>query len=120
MTRKTFFFVILVVAALAVALAGCQTASTASPTPTKAPPAATQAPAGGAASGQAVFQKNCEPCHPGGEAGVGPSLKASTKSVDEIKTQVRQGKGQMPAFDRQTISDAELEALATYVKSLQR
>ncbi len=119
MTQKSVLTVLLAVV-LAVLLASCTQGAAPTPTATKAPaasPAATT-PAG-AASGQAIFQQNCNTCHPGGDAGVGPSLKQSKFTVDQIKTQVRNGKGQMPPFPPETISDAQLDVLANYVKSLQ-
>ena len=124
MVRKTLVILVIVLVALGVILAGCQQGA-ATPAATKAPAAttapATKAPAGGAAaSGQAVFQQNCNGCHPNGEQGVGPSLKTSKLSVDQIKTQVRNGKGQMPPFPASTISDQQLDALTQYVKGLQQ
>ncbi|MCL5110382.1 MAG: cytochrome c [Chloroflexi bacterium] len=125
MVRRNLAFVALVFAVLALLLAGCsQSAPAASPTAAK--PAATAAPAGGAAAaanldeGKAIFDKNCTGCHPGGDKGVGPSLKTTSKDVQGIKTQVRSGKGQMPAFDKNTISDQQLESLAAYVDSLKK
>lgn len=119
MARKTLVVLVILLVALGVILAGCQQGA-ATPAATKAP-AATAAPAGGAAaSGQSVFQQNCNGCHPNGEQGVGPSLKSSKLSADQIKTQVRNGKGQMPPFPASTISDQQLEALAQYTKGLQQ
>jgi mono/diheme cytochrome c family protein len=70
--------------------------------------------------GKAAFNKNCSGCHPGGDKGVGPSLKTTSKDLQGIKTQVRNGKGQMPAFDTKAISDQQLESLAAYVASLKK
>lgn len=119
MVRKSLLVLIVVLVALGVVLAGCQQGA-ASPTPAPtAKPAGTTPPAAGA-DGKAIFDKNCNGCHPNGQQGAGPSLVASRKSVDEIKTQVRQGKGAMPAFPATTISDADLNTLANYVKGLQK
>jgi mono/diheme cytochrome c family protein len=109
--------------AIGVVLAGC-TQGAASPTAAATTkPAATTAPAGTAApaaAGKAIFDRNCNGCHPNGGQGAGPALTASRVTEDQIKTQVRNGKGAMPAFPASQISDADLSILATYVKSLQR
>lgn len=95
------------------------TASVASPT-TAAKPAlpTTAAPAAGgnAAAGQAVFTANCNACHPNGQKGVGPDIRGA--SVNEVKRQVRNGGGSMPAFTASQISDTQLSDLAAYVSSL--
>ncbi|MHB1417892.1 MAG: c-type cytochrome [Chloroflexota bacterium] len=93
-------------------------APTQAPAQPTAAPTATGASSSTLAEGQAVFEKNCNPCHPGGNAGAGPSLKRAQLTVARIKNQVRNGGGGMPAFGTQKISDQELDALAQYVMSL--
>ncbi|MDA8216134.1 MAG: c-type cytochrome [Dehalococcoidales bacterium] len=122
--QHTAFLAVLSVM-IGLSLAACQPGAAA---PTQAPTQATAQPtaaptAKGASSstlaeGQAVFEKNCNPCHPGGNAGAGPSLKRAQLTVDRIKNQVRNGGGGMPAFGTQKISDQQLDALAQYVMSL--
>jgi mono/diheme cytochrome c family protein len=123
LARKSLLVLVVVLVAVGVVLAGC-TQTAASPTPAAtAKPAATTAPAGSPAAGgngQAIFQRNCNGCHPNGGQGAGPALTASRVTEDQIKTQVRNGKGAMPAFPASQISDADLNVLATYVKGLQR
>jgi mono/diheme cytochrome c family protein len=46
-----------------------------------------------------------------------PNLRLSTLSLEDIKALIRHGKGMMPPY--KDLSDAELEALAQFVKSLQ-
>ncbi len=80
-------------------------------------------PSGGAAvplSGEAVFAKYCNTCHPGGGRGAGPSLiQLSPRLSDEqIKNYVRNGKNRMPAFGPDRISDTELDSLVGYIRSL--
>jgi len=48
--------------------------------------------------GRVVFYANCDQCHPGGEAGLGPSLNNKPLPGFAIKTQVRHGLGAMPSF----------------------
>ena len=95
------------------------TAAAASPTrPAVSPTVA--AAAGDVAAGKTVFDANCNACHPGGEKGVGPSLKETKLTDDQIKTQVRQGKGAMPAFAADKISDKQLTDLIAYIKSIKK
>ena len=84
---------------------------------------------GGKPDGKAVFTKWCAPCHgdgpgkPGTAAlqalykGAKPALlEQRTDLVPEItKTFVRNGVSVMPFFRKTEISDAELDALATYL-----
>ena len=72
--------------------------------------------AGNASAGQAVFQQNCNSCHPGGDRGSGPAIKG--RPADGVKNQVRKGGGGMPAFSASQISDQQLNDLAAYVASL--
>ena len=114
----------LIAAACAPAAAPTPTRAPAVATPTPAPAAATAtrppAPAGDTAAGKAAFDRNCNVCHPAGQQGVGPSLVGvgSKMTDDQIRTQVRQGKGAMPAFAAAQISDADLSNLIAYLKTL--
>lgn len=72
----------------------------------------------GVARGQIVYARHCHECHPGGAGGLGPSLNDKPLPVFGIKTQVRAGAGEMPAFDKGRISDEDLEALVRYLKGL--
>lgn len=87
-------------------------------TPAPKPEPTTPPPVGDAAAGEAVFMANCTFCHPGGEAGVGPSLIASAMTTDEMLTQVRQGSDNMPACASGKISEEDLENLIAYIVSL--
>jgi len=73
--------------------------------------------------GQVMFGHSCDSCHPGGNAAQGPSLRtAQIKSQytadDQIIAYVRKGGFDMPAFGTDRISDADLAAIAGYVRSL--
>jgi mono/diheme cytochrome c family protein len=75
--------------------------------------------------GRDVFEKNnCIRCHENGNGGYGKRMvdNVNLKSLDYIKTRVRLGKvmgaAQMPAFDKTTISDKELDSLASFVRAL--
>src|SRR4051812_31547073 len=68
--------------------------------------------------GHRVFSQHCNQCHPGGAAGLAPAINDKPLPVNLIKTQVRQGLGDMPAFSQREISDEELEGVARYLKGL--
>ncbi len=92
----------------------------AAPAPSAAPTSDPTAPAVAAdvTAGKAVFDQNCNTCHPGGDRGVGPALKGRNLSADRITRQVRNGGGSMPAFSASQISDPQLNDLVAYVQSL--
>ena len=68
--------------------------------------------------GHRVFSQQCNQCHPGGAAGLAPSINNKPLPVNLMKTQVRQGLGLMPAFSKDEISEDELEAVIRYLKAL--
>ena len=68
--------------------------------------------------GHAVFLQNCQKCHPGGGRGVGPALAGKSLPAFIVKAQVRAGRKAMPPFQKEQISDAELDDLVRYVRSL--
>jgi mono/diheme cytochrome c family protein len=70
--------------------------------------------------GQVVYMRHCQPCHPGGESGLGPALNDKPLPGPLVKLQTRRGLGSMPGFDEKKISDEELDALAAYVGALRR
>lgn len=70
------------------------------------------------AAGQKVFMRHCHQCHPGGEAGLGPSLNEKPLPGFLMKLQVRKGLGAMPSFSEEHINDEELDALIAYLKAL--
>lgn len=71
-----------------------------------------------AAEGQKVFMGNCNRCHPGGMAGLGPAIINKPLPSFMIKFQVRNGLGTMPSFHKDHISNDELDNLVTYIKAL--
>jgi mono/diheme cytochrome c family protein len=75
--------------------------------------------------GRDIFEKNnCIRCHDNGNGGYGKRMvnNVNLKSLDYIKTRIRLGRvmgaAQMPAFDKTTISDKELEDVAGFVRAL--
>ena len=68
--------------------------------------------------GHRVFSQQCNQCHPGGAAGLAPSINDKPLPVNLMKTQVRQGLGMMPAFSKEEISEEELDGVIRYLKAL--
>jgi mono/diheme cytochrome c family protein len=62
----------------------------------------------------------CHQCHPGGEAGLGPSLNDKPLPGFMMKFQIRHGIGAMPAFSKDNVGDEDLDAVVAYVKALRR
>ena len=85
----------------------------------------TSTPAGGsgdtASAGKAVFTSNCSGCHTLADAGsdgkTGPNLDDLGPSKALVVRQVTNGGGGMPAFG-DTLSDDEIQSVATYVSSV--
>lgn len=69
-------------------------------------------------NGQQVFMRECHQCHPGGEAGLGPSINDKPLPGFLIAVQVRRGIGAMPAFSPNEISPQELDNLVLFLKAL--
>lgn len=72
-------------------------------------------------TGEQIFIRSCNTCHPGGEAGMGPSLENLGKHFAEdakLKAFLRKGKGNMPAQTKDTLNDKELDDLVLYLRNL--
>lgn len=74
-------------------------------------------------TGHKVFVAQCQLCHLNGgksSGGAGPNLAFSRKATDpeKVRTNIRNGVDAMPAFDTTKISDAELEGIVLYLKSI--
>jgi len=92
-----------------VLLAACGSARRGQPLAEEHPPNAKLA------LGQQVFDRTCSQCHPGGTAGVGPSLNNKPLPQWAMRFQVRHGVGAMPRFSKQDISDEQLVAVTNYL-----
>jgi len=64
-----------------------------------------------------VFEAKCGGCHAelGKKAGVGPAIVGSTLSTDEIRTQIKNGKGAMPGG---LVSGTDLADVVAFVESI--
>ena len=70
--------------------------------------------------GAQVFATSCNGCHPGGADGIGPAINNKPLPTWLMRFQVRNGLGVMPAFGREEIDEAQMEALLTYLVWLRR
>ena len=72
------------------------------------------------AHGQQVYMARCDKCHPGGDAGLGPSLNNKPLPGFMVSFQTRHGMGAMPAFTEEEVPKPDLEAVEAYLKALRR
>jgi len=74
-------------------------------------------------TGEQVFIRSCNTCHPGGKIGIGPSLETlDTAFPDDAKLKafIRQGRGNMPGQSKAAINDKELDNLVIYLRTLNK
>jgi cytochrome c2 len=72
-------------------------------------------------TGEQVFIRSCNTCHPSGRKGFGPSLENLDGDFpDDAKLAafIRKGKGMMPGQSKSVISDSELDNLIIYLRQL--
>lgn len=72
-------------------------------------------------TGEQLFYRSCNTCHPSGKKGVGPRLDKIAEHFPEDKplaSLLRQGKGRMPAQTKDDVNDEELSNLIRYVRKL--
>lgn len=69
--------------------------------------------------GARLFRLNCAHCHGADATGdEGPDLHGLTKSDARIREMIKHGiKGEMPRFE-QKLSDADIQALIAFIRSL--
>ena len=70
--------------------------------------------------GQHTYMAQCHQCHPGGGAGLGPTITGTRLPDALVRFQVRNGLGVMPSFGKQQISDEELDGIIRYINALRR
>jgi mono/diheme cytochrome c family protein len=69
------------------------------------------------ANGQQVFMMQCQKCHPGGEAGLGPSVNGNIAPQFIKRFQMRHGIGVMPSFKPDEISRKNLRDVSKYLRA---
>ncbi|HMW92892.1 MAG TPA: cytochrome c [Candidatus Obscuribacter sp.] len=73
-------------------------------------------------TGEQIFIRSCNTCHPSAKAGMGPSLEAMNAKFPEdqaLKQFIRKGKGMMPGQSVERINNDELDNLITYLRALE-
>src|SRR5262249_27696673 len=79
--------------------------------------------AGTASEGQRVFLVQCNACHPGASAGIGPEVRGqqlAERYLDDgsLATVIRQGIGDMRPFPPDQLNDQELADVVAYLRAL--
>jgi len=72
-------------------------------------------------TGEQIFIRSCNTCHPGGNKGLGPSILNINEKYPEdemLKALIRKGKGIMPGQPANVIDDIELNRLVAYLRNL--
>jgi mono/diheme cytochrome c family protein len=114
-------------AALLVGLAGCQgRGSLEGPLPSSPTPPAVSTPQPSIGEDPAVargrqlyFNQGCNVCHGDqGEGGLGPPLAGTCLSYDEVRRQLREPRGFMPAYIEEALSDNQVRDLYAFEQSL--
>jgi mono/diheme cytochrome c family protein len=71
-----------------------------------------------AQTGEAAFQSLCSGCHGEGDGTpVVPLPRPFEYDANQVRAMVRDGRGEMPAFSAGQIGDAEIEAVAEFLRS---
>ena len=73
-------------------------------------------------TGEEVFIRSCNTCHPRGRKGMGPALDQIGKDFPSdaaLKNFIRAGKGMMPPQTRDAVNDKELDNLVAYLRNMQ-
>jgi len=71
-------------------------------------------------NGEKMFNANCQKCHPGGEAGLGPALNSNPAPRFIKAFQVRTGLGAMPKFTKDEIPKEDLKDITLYLHELRK
>jgi mono/diheme cytochrome c family protein len=79
--------------------------------------------AGNASVGQRLFLVQCNACHPGASAGIGPAVRGQQLAEHYVEdgslaTAIRQGTGDMRPFPPDQLSDQELADVVAYLRGL--
>jgi len=72
-------------------------------------------------TGEQIFIRTCNTCHPGGQAGMGPTLENMAKDFPNdagLKAYIRHGKGIMPGQPKDVLNEQEMDNLIGYLRGL--
>ena len=85
----------------------------------RVPPAGTDVNQGDAARGQDLFRRACSVCHAPGGSDSGPDLSRSKMTAREIADTTRAGKGRMPFFQGDILSNEQVADISVHAQRLQ-
>ena len=72
-------------------------------------------------NGKILFMHNCNQCHPGGDAAVGPAINNKWIPHPVMKLQIRKGVlGSMPAFSDSQLTDQDVDDILVYLDELRK
>ena len=72
-------------------------------------------------TGEQLFIRSCNTCHPGGKKGMGPRLEQMDVhfATDQaLRAFLRKGKGMMPPQSPEDINEKEMDSLIAYLRRL--
>lgn len=72
-------------------------------------------------TGEQIFMRSCNTCHPSGREGMGPALDKTTEHYPQDEALIallRKGKGTMPGNPKNTLDDQEMHNLIVYLRGL--
>ncbi|HCG99984.1 MAG TPA: hypothetical protein DE036_09515 [Actinobacteria bacterium] len=118
---------LLLIALAAFTLAGCSGGSSAE----KKEGAVTESAGEAEAEGEAVelepeevkdpaqlFVNSCGACHGhDGNGVIGPAIRGTARSVEEVEKVINEGKGSMPKFKGGELTEEQMKLIANYVKT---
>ena len=63
-----------------------------------------------------MYKRACNFCHPNGNEGIGESLRKSTKENKVVARIIRAGKGHMPFFSMDKLSDQDVCDIVAFLR----
>lgn len=72
-------------------------------------------------TGEQIFYRSCNTCHPSGKKGMGPRLDQVNEHYPEdvqLAALIRKGKGMMPPQAKDDLNEDELKNIMAYVRTL--
>lgn len=72
-------------------------------------------------TGEQIFYRSCNTCHPSGKKGMGPRLDQVNEHYPEdaqLAAFLRKGKGIMPPQSKDDLNEDELKNIVAYVRTL--
>lgn len=72
-------------------------------------------------TGEQLFVRSCNTCHPHGKVGMGPTLikmESDFPTDDSLRKFIRKGKGMMPSQPVDDINEVEMDGLITYLRAM--